>query len=101
MDKKKISAKEIEKISLLARIALTNKEKEKFTQEIASILDFVNDLAEVDIQDFTPLDHYATGHNQFRTDDVSQTPEDEREATRKLFPKRRGDFLEVKTVIKS
>jgi len=100
MSNKIISSKEIEKVASLARIAISEQEKKKFAKEIGSILDFFKDLGNVNVQNFQSFDHYDLDKNQFRPDETSSSSQKEKEATRKQFPKRRGDFLEVKTVLK-
>lgn len=46
---KKLSKSEVEKIAELARIELTEKEIEKFQTEISNILDFIEQIQEVDL----------------------------------------------------
>ncbi len=46
-----ITKKDIEHIADLARLELTEDEKEKFVGQLSSILDYVAQLGEVDTQD--------------------------------------------------
>ena len=46
---KKLTKTEVEKIAELARIKLTEKEIEKFQVELSNILDFVDQIQEVDL----------------------------------------------------
>jgi len=96
-----ITSKEIKKIAALARISLSKQEQERFSAEIDSILEFFKDLGNVNVGNYQTFDHYNLNKNQLRKDKSEKRPENEKEGMRKLFPKRRGDYLKVKAVLKS
>lgn len=50
-----ISKKQVEHIAHLARLKLSEKEKEKFSKELSQILDFVEKLNEVDVLGVEPF----------------------------------------------
>ncbi|MBI2639783.1 MAG: Asp-tRNA(Asn)/Glu-tRNA(Gln) amidotransferase subunit GatC [Candidatus Sungbacteria bacterium] len=50
-----INAKDVKHIAKLARIELTEGEVEKFEKDLDGILDFVNQLSEVDTSGILPL----------------------------------------------
>lgn len=63
-----LTEKEVEKIAELARIKLTKKEKEKFRTDLSSILDYFNELNQVNTESAKPL-YQTTGiNNSFRED---------------------------------
>jgi len=47
----KLDKKEVEHIADLARIELTDQEKSKFSQQLTQILDWIDQLAEVDTKE--------------------------------------------------
>lgn len=99
MQKSIVTKKEIKKIAALARISLTQEEQEKFCSEIDSILQYFKDLGDVRVENFQAFDHFRQKDNDFREDDIKKTTEAEREGIKGLFPKKRGDYLEVKAVL--
>ena len=56
----KLKKSEVEKISDLARINLTEEEKKKFQKELSSILDYVDKLNEVNTDKVEPT-YQVTG----------------------------------------
>lgn len=50
-----LTEKEVEHIALLAKLGLTEEEKEKFRKELSVILDYVNKLDEVETKDVSPM----------------------------------------------
>lgn len=50
-----LTKKEVEHIALLAKLGLTEEEKEKFRKELSAILDYVNKLNEVDASGVEPM----------------------------------------------
>lgn len=57
-----LTKKEVEHIASLAKLGLTEEEKEKFRKELSAILDYVNKLGEVETKDVSPM---AGGTNLF------------------------------------
>jgi aspartyl-tRNA(Asn)/glutamyl-tRNA(Gln) amidotransferase subunit C len=65
----KLSITDIEKVARLARIDLSDKEKDQFTIEVSSILDFVDTLQAVDTKSVEPTAQ-VTGLVDVLRDDV-------------------------------
>ena len=55
-----LTKKDIEHISRLARIKLSENEKEKYTEELSAILNFIDKLKELDTTNVEPL-YQVTG----------------------------------------
>ncbi len=93
-----ITVTEIEKLATLARIKLTDAEKQGLTKEIDSILTYIDQIkkATLDI-DHTPI--VGIVHNIFREDESRVLPPEDREALLKQAPEREGDFVAVKKII--
>ena len=67
-----ITKKNVEHISWLARIKLTEEEKKKFTKQLNSILDYFETLDEVEA-DVPPTHHVLGLTNVFRDDVVGKS----------------------------
>jgi aspartyl-tRNA(Asn)/glutamyl-tRNA(Gln) amidotransferase subunit C len=68
-----ISRQDIEKVALLARLQLTEDELSKMTVELAQIVGYVDQLAEVDTNGIEPMAHAIETANVFRDDVVVQS----------------------------
>jgi aspartyl-tRNA(Asn)/glutamyl-tRNA(Gln) amidotransferase subunit C len=64
----KISREEIEHIASLARLYLTEEEKELFGSQLGSILDYMEKLNEIDTRDTEPTSHVLPISNVMRGD---------------------------------
>ena len=63
-----ISRVEVEKVSLLARLALSDEELDRMTSQMGQILGYVDLLAEVDTSQVEPMAHALDVANVFRED---------------------------------
>ena len=73
-----ISRQDIEKVALLARLQLTDDELSKMTVELAQIVGYVDQLAEVDTNGIEPMAHAIETANVCRDDVVvASLPRDE------------------------
>jgi aspartyl-tRNA(Asn)/glutamyl-tRNA(Gln) amidotransferase subunit C len=75
----KLTREEILKLAKLARISLTDEEIESFGRDISSILEYVEQLKDVDLGELTPTYQVTGLTNVFREDkviDYDETPED-------------------------
>jgi aspartyl-tRNA(Asn)/glutamyl-tRNA(Gln) amidotransferase subunit C len=64
----KITRKEIEHIALLARLSLSEEEKDLFGSQLSSILDYVEKLNELDTKHIEPTSHVLPLNNVMRDD---------------------------------
>jgi aspartyl-tRNA(Asn)/glutamyl-tRNA(Gln) amidotransferase subunit C len=64
----KISKEEIEHIAVLARLSLSEEEKELFGPQLSSILDYMKKLDELDTKDIEPTSHVLALNNVMRDD---------------------------------
>ncbi len=91
--------KTVEHIAKLARIELTDKEKEKFSREMGNILGYIDKLNEVDVTGIEPTAQVTGLENVFRRDEPRQvTNEEEVAKLHQAMPEHEGDFLKVKAV---
>lgn len=64
----KIIKDEIEHIALLARLSLSDEEKEMFGSQLSSILEYMEKLNELDTTAVQPTSHVLSLHNVMRED---------------------------------
>lgn len=64
----KISKEEIEHIAMLARLSLSEEEKELFISQLSSVLDYMKKLNELDTSDIEPTSHVLPLGNVMRDD---------------------------------
>jgi len=65
----KVNREDVEHVATLARIELTEGERERTTAEISSILDFFDRLKEVDTEGVPPTAHVLDLVNALRPDE--------------------------------
>src|SRR5713101_7829405 len=66
----KLTLPQVEHVALLARLDLTPEEKTKLTEELNVILDYFEQLQELDTAGVEPTSHAIPMQNVFRTDEV-------------------------------
>jgi aspartyl-tRNA(Asn)/glutamyl-tRNA(Gln) amidotransferase subunit C len=69
----KISREEIEHIAVLARLSLSEEEKDLFGSQLSSILDYMEKLNELDTRDIEPTSHVLSLHNVMREDTLTSS----------------------------
>ncbi|MFA6098828.1 MAG: Asp-tRNA(Asn)/Glu-tRNA(Gln) amidotransferase subunit GatC [Patescibacteria group bacterium] len=89
--------KDIEKLATLARIKLTEGEKEKFAEQISSILDYVKQIQEVDTTKVKDASYLPDLKNVWREDKVQQFKDVGKII--KQFPHKSGNLNKVKPVL--
>jgi len=65
-----ISEKDVKHVAWLARLALTDEEVQKFTQQLDVILEHAGKIAELDVANVPPTSHAIPIRNVFREDEV-------------------------------
>ena len=63
-----ITVKDVEHVAKLARLELTEEEKEKFTRQLGDVLKYVDQMNEVDTSNVEPLAHPIEFVNVMRDD---------------------------------
>jgi len=88
---------DIEKVSELARIALTDEEKAKFSSQLETILGYIDKLNELDTSEVEPTAHPHSVENVWREDKVEgELPTSE---ALKNAPKQRQNMFVVPKVV--
>ncbi len=95
--KNEISDETIEYVGILAKLELSDEEKEQAKQDMGNMLDYIDKLNELDTTGVEPMSHVFPVNNVFREDIV--TNGDDREAILKNAPKSKdGQFLVPVTI---
>ncbi|MFO0948795.1 MAG: Asp-tRNA(Asn)/Glu-tRNA(Gln) amidotransferase subunit GatC [Planctomycetota bacterium] len=91
------SREQVAKVASLARLHLTEEETGRMSHDLGAILEYVDQLNEVDTSGIEPLAHCLPIQNIFREDEVRPSlPVDEALAN---APKRSGDFYSVPPIL--
>ena len=69
----KITKKEVEHVAHLARLELREEDKEKLTEQLSAILEYVEKLNELDTKDIEPTSHVLPIENVFKEDRVGDS----------------------------
>lgn len=88
-----ITIKEVEKVARLARLALSDDEKEMFTKQLSDIVGYVELLSEVNTDDVEPMAHAIPMTNVVR-DDIAENNYD-REEMLAISPYEEDGFIRV------
>lgn len=93
-----ITISEIEKLAVLARVGLTETEKESLAGEMSAILEYVKQLDEVDVSSVEPTSQVSGLANVSRTDEIVAC-NIEREELLSNTPDTENGFIKVKQVL--
>ena len=66
----RIDAEQVRKVAKLARLQLTDREVEEFTEQLGAILGYVEKMNELDTEQVEPLAHCLPISNVFRADEI-------------------------------
>ena len=88
-----ISDETIEYVGILAKLELSDEEKEQAKKDMGRMLDYIDKLGELDTRGVEPMSHVFPVNNVFREDVV--TNGDEREAILKNAPEEKNGMFAV------
>ncbi len=92
-----ISLKDVEHVALLARLSLTEDEKQVYTRQLSDILEHVRKLQDLNTDGIQPTAHVLPLQNVFREDRVGEhLPVDQVLAN---APERQDNFFKVPKII--
>jgi aspartyl-tRNA(Asn)/glutamyl-tRNA(Gln) amidotransferase subunit C len=92
-----IDREQVHKVALLARLDLTPEEEAQYTTQLGSILNYFEQLSELDVTDVEPTTRAIDMSNITRVDDLR--PWGDREAILDNAPDRDGDFFKVPKIM--
>jgi aspartyl-tRNA(Asn)/glutamyl-tRNA(Gln) amidotransferase subunit C len=97
-----ITKKDVEHVARLARLALTEEEKERYTAQLGQILGYVEKLSELNTKDIAPTSHVLPLANVWREDKVEPSTALTLGAPEDILanaPEREGSLFKVKKII--
>ena len=92
-----IDREEVRKVANLARLNITEEEEVAFTSQLNSILDYFDQLSELDTADVPPTTRAIETSNITRADKLSPFPA--KEELLKAAPEQQGEFFRVPKII--
>jgi aspartyl-tRNA(Asn)/glutamyl-tRNA(Gln) amidotransferase subunit C len=92
-----VTIKDVEHVASLARLSFTADEKKKLVAELNTILEYMEQLNELDTSNVEPLSHVIELSNVFREDLLK--PGLSREEALRNAPAKTGKFFKVPKVI--
>jgi len=96
-----LTKKEVEKIAELARLGLAEKEKEKFAEDLSSVIGYIQKLSEVNVEKVEPMTGGTDLESITRQDDETKSISDPQ--TRKQIlnaaPDREDDYFKVPSIL--
>jgi aspartyl-tRNA(Asn)/glutamyl-tRNA(Gln) amidotransferase subunit C len=91
-----ITKDEVRHIAELARIGLNDKEIEKYQKDMSAILDWIEQLKEVDIKGIQPTAHITGLKNIVRVDKSDDF--ENKAGIIDLFPEKKDNYDKVKSI---
>lgn len=92
-----IDREQVRKVALLARLELTTEEEEQFTTQLGSILEYFEQISELDVTDVQPTARAIDVSNVTRPDELQ--PYSDRQAILNSAPDQEGDFFKVPQIL--
>ncbi|MCF6276601.1 MAG: Asp-tRNA(Asn)/Glu-tRNA(Gln) amidotransferase subunit GatC [Candidatus Magasanikbacteria bacterium] len=94
----KLTKKEIEDVAKLARLNLTEQEKEKYAKQLSAVFGYVEMLNEVDTEGILETSQVTGLEDIIREDVVEECPEERRQKMIAQFPEEKDGLLKVHKV---
>ena len=94
----KLDKKQVEHIAVLARLELTEKEKEKFSLQLSSILDYVEKLKEVNTDGVEETSQITGLINSIRDDAIEEEPLGSKQEILNNAPDKEDNLFKIKSV---
>lgn len=91
-----LSIHEVRKVAQLARLELSEADLALMQQQLSAILDYIDQLNQLNTDDIEPLAHPLPIHNVFRPD--TETPSLSADEALRNAPSRVGDYFGVPAV---
>ena len=92
-----IDSQLVRKVANLARLELTADEEAQFTTQLGSILDYIQQLNQLDVTNVAPTTRAIDVSNVTREDILQPYPD--REAILNSAPQQEGDFFRVPKIL--
>lgn len=94
-----IDREQVHKVANLARLEMTAEEEEQMAAQMSSILEYFEQLSELETEDVPPTTRAIDVSNVTRPDELQPFPD--REAILKEAPDQDGDFFKVPKILQA
>jgi aspartyl-tRNA(Asn)/glutamyl-tRNA(Gln) amidotransferase subunit C len=94
-----IDREQVRKVAHLARLELKAEEEEQLTTQLGSILEYFDQLSELDVSDVLPTTRAIDVSNITRPDELK--PFGDREAILECAPDREDNFFKVPQIVQT
>jgi aspartyl-tRNA(Asn)/glutamyl-tRNA(Gln) amidotransferase subunit C len=97
-----ITKKDVEHVARLARLSLSEEEKERYTAQLAQILGYVEKLSQLNTDHISPTSHVLPLSNVWREDKMEPSTSETLGSPEDIVsnaPEREGTLFKVKKVI--
>lgn len=92
-----IDRKQVHRVATLARLALTEEEEAQFTTQLGNILEYFQQLSELDTSNVEPTTRAIDVSNVTRPDELQPYPN--RDAILSSAPEQDGEFFKVPKIL--
>jgi aspartyl-tRNA(Asn)/glutamyl-tRNA(Gln) amidotransferase subunit C len=93
----KVTVKDVEHVAKLARLGLTEVEKNRFTEQLSRILEYAETINKLDTKNTAPTSHAIPMKNIFREDKVSEF--EDRKSIIRNAPKEESNMFSVPRIM--
>jgi aspartyl-tRNA(Asn)/glutamyl-tRNA(Gln) amidotransferase subunit C len=93
----KLTREDVQRVAVLARLRLTAEEESEFATQLATVLDYMAKLNELDTSKVEPLAHGVDIINAFREDKITNAPN--ADAILANAPERDENFFKVPKIV--
>jgi len=97
-----LSKKDVEHVARLARLALSEEEKERYTQQLGQILTYIEKMSALNTENVAPTSHVLPLSNVWREDKLEPSTSETLGSPEEILanaPESEGSLFKVKKVI--
>ncbi|MFH1838243.1 MAG: Asp-tRNA(Asn)/Glu-tRNA(Gln) amidotransferase subunit GatC [Candidatus Kuenenbacteria bacterium] len=94
----RLTIQEVERVAKLARLKLTDQEKEKFSKQLSSVLDYAKQLDEVDTKNVKATIQITGLQNILRKDEINKEQKIEKEKLLQCAIDTKERFIKIPSV---
>jgi len=97
----KINKQQVEHMASLAKLELSDAEKAKYAKEFTAILDYIDQLSEIDVEGVEPVIGGSVLENKLRADEITRAEGKEvRDKFIPLAPEHADEYIETISPLK-
>jgi len=94
-----MNKEEVKHLAVLARIELTDSEIDSFAGEMSLVIDYVSQIQDIVGSVDESIKTVGDRHNVFRTDEITNQPNEYTERLLQGMPRTEGRFMVVKKIL--